>query len=333
MCSAAPVYLCLACVLLLLLLLSSLVLPLLMHAPPKNMAGKKNHSKNTSQPPASASGGAGAKKPAVDPHAGKPLVAVVTPTYGRHRFLPWLLRIFNEQTYPQSRMLLIILDDGPAPATDDPALAALLAAQANARYVHEGGQKLPIGAKRNRLNRLALDAGADVIVCMDDDDFYPRERVEHAVTTLARSGTQIAGSSVMYIYFADDGALRKFGPYGPYHATNGTFAFTRAFAETHAYDEVVAYAEETSFTRGFSEPLAQMDPFKTILCISHRRNTFDKSLIKASGAATPAKLADFVRDKALREFYKSLVQSQDANPEVLPGTQNYAPLDQAVQLD
>ncbi len=268
-----------------------------------------------------------------DPHANRPLVAVITPTYGRHRFLPWLIRIFNNQTYPQSRMVLIILDDCPLDIID-PKLQEMLK-QDNIKYIRHDGPKMPIGAKRNKLNKLAIDAKADIIVCMDDDDFYPPERVEHCVTTLHRYNVQICGSSVMHIFFADDGIIRKFGPYGEFHSTNGTFAFTRKFAETHFYDEVVAYGEETSFTNGFSEPLAQMDPFKTILCISHRRNTFDKSLIKASGGACRTKLKDFVKDKELREFYTGLVKFQDANPEALPGVQQYAPLSSqgVIELD
>lgn len=261
----------------------------------------------------------------------KPFVAVVTPTYGRHKFLPWLIRIFNDQSYDKNRMILIILDDGPTPINDQELLDLLK--QENIKYVREEGQKMTIGQKRNKLNKLAIEAHADIIVCMDDDDYYPPERVEHCVQTLSKYNVQIVGSSIMYIYFADDNILRKFGPYGDFHATNGTFAFTKAYAETHAYDEVVAYGEETSFTKGFSEPLAQMDPFKTILCISHRRNTFDKTIIKQSGNSTCAKLKDFVKNPKLREFYTNLVKQQDKNPESLPGTQQYAPLQNTINLD
>ncbi len=268
-----------------------------------------------------------------DPHANRPMVAVITPTYGRHKFMPWLIRIFNNQTYPQSRMVLIILDDCPMEITDVKLLEMLK--QPNVRYIKHQGPKMPIGAKRNMLNTLAIEAKADIIVAMDDDDYYPPERVDHCVTTLQRFNVNICGSSTMHIYFADDGIIRKFGPYGDFHATNGTFAFTRKFAETHSYDEIVAYGEETSFTKGFSEPLAQMDPFKTILCISHRRNTFDKSLIKASGAECMTKLKDFVKDKELREFYATLVSQQDAHPEALPGVQQYTPLSSqgVIELD
>lgn len=263
-----------------------------------------------------------------------PFVAVVTPTYGRHKFLPWLVKMFNQQTYPQSRMTLIILDDGPKiPESDAALLATLTQQQANVRYVRHDDAKLPIGAKRNMLNRLALDAGADVIVAMDDDDYVPPERVEHTVTTLKRTGAHICGSSILYIYFADTAEVKKFGPYGPHHATNGTMGYTRQYAEGHAYDELVAVGEESSYTKNFSEPLAQLDPFKTLLCIAHKRNSFDKSTIRPMGAATVAKLKDFVKDKALREFYKTLVGDQLANPVELPSTQRHGAIDLELKDD
>lgn len=283
----------------------------------------------------STSGGKGGEgeRPAArarDPHAGKPFVACVTPTYGRHKFLPWLISMFNQQSYPQSRMVLIILDDGPRIPEGDTALLRALE-QPNIRYVRHDAAKLPIGGKRNMLNKLAIEAGADIMVALDDDDFVPRERVEHSVTALLRSGKQICGSSILYIYFADDGELKKFGPYSANHATNGTMAYTRQYAETHAYDEVVPYGEESSFTGGFSEPLEQLDPFKTLLCIAHKRNSFDKSGIRNAGAATVAKLKDFVKDRVLREFYAGLVKGQLAERVELPSTQRHGAIELELQ--
>lgn len=232
-------------------------------------------------------------------------VSVVTPTYGRHAFLPWLIRMFNSQTYPQAKMELIILDDGPLEVSEHtaPKLHQLIAKQPNIRYIHHKDGKLNIGAKRNMLNRLAK---GDYIVCMDDDDFYPPKRVEHAVASLKASGMAIAGSSEMHILFIDGMAIQRFGPYGSFHATNGTFAFTRKHADTHTYNEDVAFGEEASFTDNFTVPLKQLNPYDAILCIAHKRNTFDKSIIKDQGSPLHCKLNQLVKDKELVNFYKSL---------------------------
>ena len=41
-----------------------------------------------------------------------PFVSVITPTYNRRRFLPYLIQCYLQQTYPKERMEWIILDDG-----------------------------------------------------------------------------------------------------------------------------------------------------------------------------------------------------------------------------
>jgi hypothetical protein len=234
--------------------------------------------------------------------------------------------MFNQQTYPQSRMRLIILDDSPD-GIQDPLLVEQMAQQANVQYVRHLGAKMTIGAKRNRLNELALQAGADVIVNMDDDDFYPDVRVEHAVDALKKSGCQIAGSSIMHIMFLANNEIRRFGPYGARpgakfgygantnHATAGTFAYTRQYlADGHHFDETVHTGEESSFTSAFGQPMVQLDSQKAILCISHLRNTFEKAQIRLTGVPTILKLRDFVRDPKLREFYQGLVDAQRCDP-------------------
>jgi glycosyltransferase involved in cell wall biosynthesis len=42
----------------------------------------------------------------------------------------------------------------------------------------------------------------DIIIYMDDDDYYPPERISHAVQTLQDNPSfLIAGCSEMYVYF------------------------------------------------------------------------------------------------------------------------------------
>ena len=68
----------------------------------------------------------------------------------------------------------------------------------------------------------------------------------------------------------------QFGPYGPNHATAGTFAFKRELLKTHRYDDNAALAEEKAFLKNYTVPFVQLEPKKTILVFSHIHNTFDK---------------------------------------------------------
>ena len=60
------------------------------------------------------------------------------------------------------------------------------------------GTRYSIGEKRNLCCSLAKH---EYIVHMDDDDYYPPTRIEHAVSMLTKSKHLVAGSSEIYIYF------------------------------------------------------------------------------------------------------------------------------------
>ena len=51
----------------------------------------------------------------------------------------------------------------------------------------------------------------------------------------------------------------------------------------------------------------QLDPFKTMLVMSHSENTFDKKKMRDGTnplvKETSMKIRDFIKDKSLREFY------------------------------
>lgn len=235
----------------------------------------------------------------------RPFVSVLTPTYNRRKFIPTLVECYKKQTYPKDRMEWIVVDDGEDKIED--IFLELTKGLPNVRYI-KLEEKVNIGAKRNILNKEAM---GDIMVCIDDDDYYPPERVSHAVTRLMSSPKiNLAGSSEVYIYFTDTCEIYKFGPYGPNHATNGTFAYRSAYGKTHFYDESVTHAEEKSFLEEYSHPMIQLDPLKTILVMSHSENTFDKKDIRKMESkfikSTKLKIKDIVKDKQLRDFYESV---------------------------
>jgi glycosyltransferase involved in cell wall biosynthesis len=233
----------------------------------------------------------------------KPLVSVLTPTYNRRRFIPALIECFKQQDYPADRIEWIILDDGKDKVSD---LFESIGLD-NIRYYREE-KKLTIGAKRNRLNQLAA---GDILVCMDDDDYYPPQRISHVVDTLeANPSFQICGSSELYLYFTDDKSIFKIGPYGVGHATNGTLAYRRVYLEGHTHDETVKSGEESSFLNNFTEPMVQLEPHKVVLLISHSENTFDKRQLRLKETPvfkqTPFSLRQFIKNERLYTLYNNI---------------------------
>ena len=60
-------------------------------------------------------------------------------------------------------------------------------------------EKMTLGRKRNYMHE---KSSGSYIVYMDDDDYYPPERIEHAVDKLQKNRNALcAGSSELYIYY------------------------------------------------------------------------------------------------------------------------------------
>ncbi len=250
-----------------------------------------------------------------------PLVSVCTPTFNRRPFIPMMLEIFRQQDYPKDKLEWIIIDDGTDPIKDLIETANI--PQIKYFYVSE---KMSLGKKRNMLHE---KSSGEILVYMDDDDYYPRDRVSHAVETLIKNPTALcSGSSELFIYFNHNKKLYKFGPYGPNHATAGTFAFKRKLLNDTRYEDHAALAEEKAFLKNYTVPFVQLDPYKTIVCFSHSHNTFDKRRLLENPNPkfvheTNIKPSVVVKDANILKFFtedieRLLVQYDPGKPENKP---------------
>jgi Glycosyl transferase family 2 len=258
-----------------------------------------------------------------------PFVSVCTPTFNRRPFISAMIRCFNEQDYPQDRMEWIIIDDGTDPIED------LVASHPRVKYF-KYDTKMTLGRKRNLLHEKSR---GEILVYMDDDDYYPPKRVSHAVEMLVSHPEALcAGSSEIYIYFKHIKQMKRFGPYGPNHATAGTFAFKRKLLKNNRYNDDACLAEERAFLKDYTVPFVQLDPMKVILVFSHEHNTFDKRklLVNANPDVvrdSPKKVMDFIKDNELRRFYMNELEGLLANYE--PGRPEMKPdvIAQTLQLE
>ncbi len=144
------------------------------------------------------------------------------------------------------------------------------------KIVYFKSAKENIGGWRNESSMLV---SGDIVVCMDDDDYYPPQRVSHAVEKLQGKSALIAGCDKMLFYDIHFGKLYLFKGFGNNHSTNNCMAYWREFLDNHSYDETVTHAEETQFTKNFTEKMIQLDADKTVLQFSHSVNTYNKKRI------------------------------------------------------
>jgi len=220
------------------------------------------------------------------------MISLCTPTRNRRAFIKIMIKCIENQTY-KGKIEWIIVDDGEDKIYD------LIQDIPYVRYYHV--EKMTIGAKRNLIHKYSK---GDILIYIDDDDYYPPQRIEHVVESLGL----ICGSSIMYMYFTKLKKIYKFGPYGKYHATAATLGFKRELLNQTAYNNADERGEEKFFLKKWSIPLQQMDPKKTILVIAHSMNTVDKTQLLNSPFAeeTTETLEDFIDDPEIISFYNSL---------------------------
>jgi glycosyltransferase involved in cell wall biosynthesis len=231
-----------------------------------------------------------------------PRVSICTPTFNRRPFFKGIIQSVLLQDYPPQLIEWIIVDDGTDPIED------LVKDIPFVKYFKT--DKMCLGKKRNYMHDVCSFKEDDaIIVYMDDDDYYPVDRVSHAVDKLTHSNALCAGSSEIYIWFNTLNKMYKFGPYGQSHATAGTFAFKRALLKETRYEDDALLAEEKHFLKNYTIPFVQLNPLKSILVFSHEQNTFDKRrLIDPNNkmcVESSLSVKHFIKSEELRTFYMS----------------------------
>ncbi len=248
-----------------------------------------------------------------------PFVSVCTPTFNRRPFIPFAIKCFNNFIYPKDRIEWIIVDDGTDPIAD------LVSGIPQIKYCYIK-DKMPLGKKRNYMHNKCK---GDIIVYMDDDDYYPPDRIMHSVQTLLNNPSYlIAGSSAMLIYYDSLDKIYCCGPYKENHATAATFAFKRELLLETKYDEKDTMMEEKKFLKDYTIPLIQLDPLKSILVFSHKHNSLNKEKLLENPVQFKMKLTnykvdDIILDTELLQFYKYnmnnlLVSYEPGRPENKP---------------
>ena len=235
-------------------------------------------------------------------------VTIICPTYNRRQFLPNLIYQFCYQTYPKELLTMIILDDSEQSnedlfnSLDNDIFARIL-------YLYDK-EKKPIGSKRNTLNDIAKSMGCTYIVCFDDDDYYPPDRVEFAIRRLEETGYLIGGSSALPVYYPNLEKIYLIGPflnkiyYG--HATNGTLVYHVNFLDSHKYCDTDTKAEEMKFLNNFKVSLLQIPYEHVMICIAHNSNTVNKYELLGSAKELDLKIEEVIKDLNLLNFYKNI---------------------------
>ena len=232
-----------------------------------------------------------------------PKVSICTPTYNRRPFITTLIKCVEHQTYPKHLIEWIIIDDGTDKIED------LVSNITFVKY-YKCEEKITLGKKRNMLHE---ESSGDIIINMDDDDYYSPYRVEHAVQCLMQSDKLCAGCNVMYVWYNKLHKMYQMGPYKKNHCTAASMAFKRELLEVSSYDENACLSEEKHFLKDYKIDLVELDPLKTILVFSHSHNTYDKTKLLNNPSPnikiSERSVDDFIKENNLKIFFTENIEN------------------------
>jgi glycosyltransferase involved in cell wall biosynthesis len=110
-------------------------------------------------------------------------------TMARKKFIPLALSYFHRQDYPAKE--LIIVEDNAGP------IKLEIPEHDHVRYISRARRFSSIGAKRNYACAHAM---GDIIVHLDDDDWYAPDWISRQVNTLMNEAADICGLSRVNFY-------------------------------------------------------------------------------------------------------------------------------------
>ncbi len=159
-----------------------------------------------------------------------PNVSIITPTYNRRQFFKLAIRNFQKADYPSDKLEWIIIDDSETDSVQD-----LLPNNKNINYIrlnerHSIGEKRNIGVK---------NAKNEIIVCMDDDDYYQPGSIKYRVACLQHLNKQVVGCTSMGVLdinkIISNMSVSSFITEFQLRAFESSFAFRKSHALKHKF--------------------------------------------------------------------------------------------------
>ena len=196
-----------------------------------------------------------------------PCVSILTITRDRRAFLPLAKYSFLAQSYPESKLEWVIVDDGIDQIKD------LVSDLPNVKYILVD-TPMTIGAKRN----LAVEkASHDILVMMDDDDVYPNNsvlsRVAHMLTKPAKEC--LFSTTIPCFEIHEKKSFMNVPPMTLPMAdrvSEATLCFTRKFWEAGKFPDQ-QIAEGGAFIRGREHMCREFSPQDVIVSLVHKKNS------------------------------------------------------------
>ena len=234
-----------------------------------------------------------------------PAVTIVTPTYERRKLFYMALRNFSEFDYPKHKLEWVILDDSKESMED------IIPRDKRINYIHIPNVHYSIAKKRN----LGADfATNDIILHMDDDDYYPPESILARVKILLKykdKGIKCVGCSEIGVYniLNKNSVLASDGDTSLSEASMGYF---KDFWKERPFNEEEDTGEYRGFVFGRFEEIMDIPYAFVLIAFTHKTNYTGLRKAKTNGLidATSKKSISFwdIFDLELKIFIDDLLK-------------------------
>lgn len=193
-----------------------------------------------------------------------PLVSIITPTFNRSRFFK--LAVYNWTNFSYPNREWIIVDDGfePLELPDDPRIKHIKLAER-----HSIGSKRNIGVE---------NCSGEFIMCVDDDDFYPQNVIEHRLQSLAHFDCSFCSTIACYNIYEGISFLNSPHTYDKpqKRVSEATLFFRRAFWDQRGFPVDCETGEGEAFIEGRYDRCCELDWQGIIVALIHGKNMTDK---------------------------------------------------------
>ena len=204
-----------------------------------------------------------------------PKVSILTPTFNRRKMFPIAIRNFYNFNYPSDKLQWVIVDDS---TNEDECVKDLIPPNDNRiKYIRLNEWIPTMGQKRNVC---VENADHDILVHMDDDDYYPPESIYARVAVLLKyhkNGIRLIGSSQLGVYdMVNDSSCIVSD--GEFSMSEGTFAYFRSYWEERKYNNNDKTAEYISFMEGRFNKILDVPYSYIMIAFKHGHNTVVKKV-------------------------------------------------------
>jgi hypothetical protein len=199
-----------------------------------------------------------------------PNVTIITPTRNRKELFCLALNNFYNTEYPPNKLEWVIVDDGD----EDQKVKTILPEDNRIKYLElEVETPLPISQKRN----IAVQqASNEIILHMDDDDFYyPQHVLSRVKTLLSNEGVKCVGCTQLGCYNVLNQKSFKIGDKHSVLA-EATMCYYKSFWKERAFFERVKTGEAIHFLKSREKEVAQFPFTYVMIALTHKTNVTKK---------------------------------------------------------